>query len=152
MPCQSDIVVDKPQVCLPFQRNLSPDRIDSLQVVQYHAGGKPGTRPILTGDKAKKTFHEIPMIDMSRMFSESLEDRKAVAAEVGRACREVGFFYAQNHKVSDDIIAATFDAISKFFSQDHDTKMETHINKSPFFRGYEPLFETKLDPTSRGGE
>lgn len=89
---------------------------------------------------------------MSGMFSSSLSEHKKVAAQVGKACREVGFFYAQNHGVPEEVVQATFQAIGKFFSQDHETKIETHIHKSPFFRGYEPLFETKLDPSSRGGE
>ncbi|RFU28055.1 hypothetical protein B7463_g8280, partial [Scytalidium lignicola] len=109
---------------------------DKPQFVTYHAGGKPGSRPILKGAQAKNTFDSIPVIDMTDMFSDSLEDRKRVAKEIGKACQEVGFFYAQNHSVPEDI--------------DLETKMKVHVHKNPFVRGYEPLYETKLDPKSKG--
>jgi isopenicillin N synthase-like dioxygenase len=120
-------------------------------VVHFHAGGLPGSRPILKGEHAKETFNRIPVIDMSGMFSESIEDRKQVAREVGKASREIGFFYAQNHGVPDEIVSTVFETITEFFARPHKNKMEIHINKSVFFRGYEPLWETRLDPTSRGG-
>jgi isopenicillin N synthase-like dioxygenase len=119
-----------------------------LQYVHYHDGGVPGKRPILTGSREKATFTSIPKVDMSRMFSKSLEDRKTV----GKACREVGFFYALNHDVPDDVIDHTFDAIAKFFELPLDVKNEVNMRKSSRYRGYEPLLDIKLDPTTRGGE
>lgn len=86
------------------------------------------------------------------MFSDSLEDRKKVAAEVAKAAREVGFFYAQNHSVTDETVNNTFDAVKKFFALPLEDKMEVHIHKSSVVRGYEPLYETKLDPNSKGGK
>lgn len=85
------------------------------------------------------------------MFSQSLEERKMLAAEVSKACHDVGFFYAQNHSVGDEIIAKTFKAAEQFFALPLQDKMEVHIHKSKVLRGYEPLYETKLDPDSKGG-
>lgn len=99
----------------------------------------------------KPTFEEIPKIDMSGIFSESLEERKKVAVQVGKACREVGFFYAVNHGVSAVAIGGAFKAIERWFAQPEEVKMETHIHNNKHFRGYEPLLETRLDPTTRGG-
>jgi isopenicillin N synthase-like dioxygenase len=79
--------------------------------VYYHAGGKRGSRPVLTGADAKDTFESIPVINVEGMFSDSLEERKNVAAAVGKASREVGFFYAQNHSVTEDTVTKTFEAI-----------------------------------------
>jgi hypothetical protein len=123
-----------------------------LQYVHYHDGGVPGSRPILTGANAKLTFNEIPMIDMRRMFSPSLEDRKELAAAVGKACREVGFFYALNHDVPKGLIGDTFEAIANFFALPLDDKMEAYMRNSSIYRGYEPLLEIKLDPSTRGGK
>jgi hypothetical protein len=39
----------------------------------------------------------IPIIDVSGMFSEKLEDRKAVAERIREACHRIGFFYVVNH-------------------------------------------------------
>ncbi len=118
----------------------------------YHAGGVRGSRPVLTGADAKDTFESIPVINVEGMFSESLEERKKVASEIGKASREVGFFYAQNHNISDGLVKQTFDAVEKFFALPLEDKMEVHIHKSNVVRGYEPLFETKMDPNSKGGK
>lgn len=92
------------------------------------------------------------MIDVSGLFSESIEDRKEVASRIGEACRTVGFFYAQNHSVPRDVIEGTFDAVKKFFALSHEEKMEVHLHKNAALRGYEPVFETNLEGAGRGGE
>lgn len=39
----------------------------------------------------------LPVIDVSDMYSEDFEKRKAVAEKVRTAAHEIGFFYAVNH-------------------------------------------------------
>jgi hypothetical protein len=125
---------------------------EPVQFVHYHDGGVPGKRRVLTGKAAKKTFTELPKIDMRRLFSEDLEQRKELAREVGAACRDIGFFYAVNHGVSQQVLDETFDAVKRFFALDEKIKMECHNQKSEKFRGYEAFLEGKLDPSTRGGE
>ena len=48
-------------------------------------------REILTGEKAVKTFDEIPIVDIAGIFSDSFEERLRVAQEVAVICKEVGF-------------------------------------------------------------
>lgn len=43
------------------------------------------------------TLEQIPIIDGAGIWSENLEDRKAVAEEIRTASREIGFFYLVNH-------------------------------------------------------
>ncbi len=43
------------------------------------------------------TLEKIPIIDASRIWSEKLEDRQAVAEEIREASRNIGFFYLINH-------------------------------------------------------
>lgn len=119
--------------------------------VHYHDGGVFGKRRILTGAAAKPTFTELPRIDMRRLYSEDLNDRQALAKEVGAACRDVGFFIAENHGVDEKILDGTFEALRKFFDLPTEVKMETHNQKSSKFRGYEGFLEGKLDPSTRGG-
>lgn len=90
---------------------------------------------------------------MTDMASPSLAARQAVADKVAKACSDVGFFYAQNHPVPQEIIDETFEAIVQYFSQPEEVKMENHTHKRTLGsgrQGYEPLFETKYDPKSRG--
>lgn len=88
----------------PLPRRTSPHLMASPvpqdpNRVYYVAGGFQCSRPILTGDKAKPTFESIPTVDFSRING-SLEERKALAREVGLAASLVGFFYAVNPPVS----------------------------------------------------
>lgn len=69
------------------------------------------------------------------MFSEELEERKKVAAEIGKAARKVGFFYAQNHSLSDETVNKTFEAVGKFSALPLEEKLELHIHKSKVVRG-----------------
>jgi hypothetical protein len=81
------------------------DREDSTRVY-YGSGGYRMFRPVLTGDKATKTFDSIPTVDVANVFSTNLEERKAIAREVAKACEEVGFFYAINPPVSYEKMGA----------------------------------------------
>src|SRR5260370_6244560 len=45
-------------------------------------------------------FTEIPMIDVSALFAADAASRFACGREIGRACRDVGFFYAVNHRIA----------------------------------------------------
>jgi isopenicillin N synthase-like dioxygenase len=120
--------------------------------VHYHDGGVFGKRRVLTGAAAKPTFTELPRIDMRRLFSDDLKDRQELAKEVGAACRDVGFFIAENHGVEEKVLDGTFEALKKFFGLPKEVKMETHNQKSSKFRGYEGFLEGKLDPSTRGGK
>ncbi|KAF2490626.1 2OG-Fe-II oxygenase [Lophium mytilinum] len=124
--------------------------IKEPEYVYYHAGGKRGARPVLLGAAAKETFSSIPVVDVSGMFSKDIENRKKVAAEVGKACREVGFFYAKNHNVPEEVVGNTFEVVKNFFAMSHEDKMEIHIHKNPSIRGYEPLYETKMEGAGKG--
>lgn len=57
-------------------------------------------RPILRGENAKPTFDSIPVIDVSRIFSDDLQSRKALAEQIGQAAKDVGFFCLTNPPVS----------------------------------------------------
>jgi hypothetical protein len=44
-----------------------------------------------------KKLDSLPVIDVSGMYSENFEERKAVAEQVRAAAHDIGFFYAINH-------------------------------------------------------
>jgi len=124
--------------------------IEEAQYEYYHAGGQQGKRKILQGAERVSTFTAIPTIDFSNILSSDPEVRKELAAKVRDACSNVGFFYAQNHPVPEEVISKTFKAIADFFALPKEEKMEVHIQKNPAIRGYEPPFETKLDIKTKG--
>ncbi|KAI1342477.1 hypothetical protein F5Y15DRAFT_305384 [Xylariaceae sp. FL0016] len=93
-------------------------------------------REVLDGDKAVDTFNEIPLVDLSRIFSKDPEERKAVAQEIAGVCKRVGFMYIKNHGVSQDLIGEVFDLVRRFHDQPLEKKMEVYVYKNPELRGY----------------
>ena len=123
---------------------------DEQEYVTFHANKGKLSRPVLKGDARVKTFDTIPQIDVSRMWSASLEDRKAVAQEVGTTFRDAGFMCAINHGISEDLQNRMYRVIKEFFDQPLNEKMKIHVNNSPAIKGYEALLETRLDESTRG--
>ena len=50
----------------------------------------------------------LDVIDLSGLGSGDPAALRRVAAELGRACRETGFFYIRNHGVADDLVSGLF--------------------------------------------
>lgn len=87
----------------------------------------------------------IPVIDLSGGFSDELNDRKRVAWEIHKACRDTGFFYVCGHRVPQALIDAQFDWAKRFFDLPLEEKMVIHMKKSRTRAGYEPLLGQVLD-------
>ena len=84
------------------------------------------------------TFTEIPVIDISGLFSESVEARLNVAEQMGKAARDVGFLYVVGHGMPADKIAALRDAAKRFFAQSEEEKMKYYIGSSASHKGFVP--------------
>lgn len=115
----------------------------------FHSGSESTYRKIA---EQPSSFTSISTIDLSTIDSPSLEDRKKIAKEIYDACHTCGFFYVQDHGISEQVIAETFALLKRFFALDIDTKMDAHVQKNPAIRGYEPILETRLDPRTKGGK
>lgn len=90
----------------------------------------------------------LPVIDVSRLNSPELSDRRALAAELGRACREIGFFYVVNHGISGSQRDSLFAAAKTFFAQPDSEKDKLSIKRSPHNRGYVALEAERLDESA----
>ena len=53
-------------------------------------------------------LEEIPIIDFGPFLTGDLAQRREVAARIGTACRNIGFFYLANHGISEALVARTF--------------------------------------------
>ncbi|KAM0748849.1 Clavaminate synthase-like protein [Meredithblackwellia eburnea MCA 4105] len=117
-----------------------------LKEQQYVTYGPNGSvkRPIYEeGDEGwRPTFTSIPVISFKNLHGDQ-EARLALAKEVGAACRDIGFFYASETGVPDDLVEETFETMREFFRQPTEQKMEASWNQSPACRGYEPFEESK---------
>ncbi|MDB5807203.1 MAG: penicillin synthase [Betaproteobacteria bacterium] len=92
-----------------------------------------------------KTADHIPVIDFTDAFSPDLAKREAVAWEIHKACRDVGFFYLAGHGVAPAMIEAQFEAARGFFALPNDTKELVNLSRSRSGFGYEPMSGQTLD-------
>lgn len=90
---------------------------------------------------------EIPVIDIAALASENAGERRRVAAEIGRACRGIGFFYVAGHGIPQHAIDGAFASARRFFARPLAEKAPLSIERSPHNRGYVGLGGESLDPT-----
>lgn len=87
---------------------------------------------------------EVPIIDLSPSFSDSLEDRKGVAAQIRKACTTSGFFYVSNHGIPSTTLQSILKQAERFFQLPQATKEALHIKKSRYGFGWEPSEYTSI--------
>jgi isopenicillin N synthase-like dioxygenase len=78
----------------------------------------------------------LDVIDLTGLKSGEPAAVRRVAAELGRACREVGFFYIRNHGVPDALLSGIFACSEAFFAAPRAVKDEFAITRSRHNRGY----------------
>ncbi|MET9489546.1 2-oxoglutarate and iron-dependent oxygenase domain-containing protein [Nocardia sp. NPDC006630] len=91
------------------------------------------------------SFTSVPVIDVSGLRSDHAADRLAVANEIGKAAREVGFFYISGTGVDPALFDGLLDATESFFALPLQEKMRSYIGLSQCHRGYVPTGEEGSD-------
>jgi isopenicillin N synthase-like dioxygenase len=79
----------------------------------------------------------IPVIDYGPYFAGAPGALERVAAEVAHACENVGFFYALNHGVPQELIARAFAASRRFHALPLEHKLALKLNDNNI--GYLPI-------------
>jgi isopenicillin N synthase-like dioxygenase len=87
----------------------------------------------------------IPLIDVSGLLGPSTQQAGQAAAEIGAACRDVGFFYLTGHSLPPTLSKAVFDEAARFFAQPEAQKRAVLYAVSSN-RGYVPMKGEALDP------
>ena len=96
-----------------------------------------------------KAATHIPVIDLAPSFTDSPVQREAVAWEIHKACRDVGFFYIRNHGVAPELIAGEFASSKRFFDLPAEQRMHVHMGKSPNRAGRRKLAWASTSGTPR---
>ncbi|KAL7793833.1 hypothetical protein V8C37DRAFT_377510 [Trichoderma ceciliae] len=104
------------------------------------------TRTILCTPLRDALPSEIPVIDISPIFSASLGERQAVAQQIGAAAQNMGFFYIKNHGIPAAVTQEAYEACLDFFRQDMQTKMRADSNKARWENGYRAPDTQRLNP------
>jgi len=146
--------------------SLEDSRLAALKAQDYLTSRlKPTT--------ASSSFRSIPIINLSKSFSQDASARATIASEIHSACTTVGFFYITGHGIPSSVLANTFGQAKRFFHDLSDEQKEKiHMKQSQYFRGYEPAsfsqvnafeeketkeawnwgYESSLDPTGGDGK
>ena len=88
---------------------------------------------------AQESHSHIPIINISTLIS-GTEDRQDVAASIGQACRDYGFFYIVGHGVDEHLQRRLEEVSQRFFAQDLETKLQIGMSRGGrAWRGYFPV-------------
>jgi isopenicillin N synthase-like dioxygenase len=83
----------------------------------------------------------IPVIDMAPYFNGGPADKLRVAQQIGRACREIGFYIIVGHGVPEELIAAVDSNARDFFDLTLEEKMKLHAGTGTGTCGYAAMGE-----------
>ncbi len=89
---------------------------------------------------------KIPVLDWRRFASGA--DRAGFVADLGRACRESGFFVLSGHGITADLIGAVFAQGDAFFALPEAQKRALDIRRNRHNRGWAAQGSEALDETS----
>ena len=87
----------------------------------------------------------IPLVDLRALAGGEAGEAR-VAAEIGRACRDTGFFAVTHPPLPEGLGAAVFAEAARFFALPPARKAEVAIGRSGHNRGYVGLAVEALDP------
>jgi polar amino acid transport system ATP-binding protein len=83
--------------------------------------------------------NSLPVIDISKLLA-ATPARAVVAEQIGRACRQHGFFYVVGHGVDLELCARLESLSRRFFALDEATKMQWRMALGGrAWRGYFPV-------------
>jgi hypothetical protein len=82
---------------------------------------------------------EIPVIDIEGIYSDDINERKAVAEKIREAAHRIGFFYIVNHRIDPTYSEHTFEQAKRFFAQSEEKKMEVCTDLVAEYFGYFPM-------------
>src|SRR5882757_7125613 len=86
----------------------------------------------------------VPVIDVAPYFSGAPDGKRRVADQIGRACREIGFYVIVGHGV-DPALVDQVEAVSReLFDLTLDEKMKLHVGSAPGAVGYAAIGDTAL--------
>jgi isopenicillin N synthase-like dioxygenase len=88
----------------------------------------------------------LPIVDLALLREGDETSLTRIAAEVGAACRDVGFFYVVNRGVEAALIGGAFERSHAFFAMPLADKRRLAIEKIGGNRGYSGLLHEALDP------
>jgi isopenicillin N synthase-like dioxygenase len=91
------------------------------------------------------TRSQIPIVDVAPLLAGNAQGERAVAQQIGDACRGIGFFYITGHGVTPETLKAVFDNAATFFRSPTPFKTRSAFVGAGGNRGYIKLGGEALD-------
>jgi isopenicillin N synthase-like dioxygenase len=92
----------------------------------------------------------LPVVDLAPLLGGDEAGLRRVAADIGRANRDIGFFYIQGHGIEEKLVADLFAASRRFFALPPTAKEAVSITRGLGDRGYIAMGGENLDPERPG--
>ena len=86
----------------------------------------------------------VPVIDIAPYLAGTPEGKRRVAEQLGRACREIGFYVIVGHGVDPGLVDQVETISREFFDLPLDEKMKVHIGKVSGSVGYSAVGDIAL--------
>ncbi|MBB5160858.1 isopenicillin N synthase family oxygenase [Mycobacterium sp. AZCC_0083] len=90
-------------------------------------------------------FTSIPIVDITGLRSPDRAERERVAADIGKAAREIGFLYISGTGIDEALFDRMLAATKTFFALPVEEKMRSYIGLSTCHRGYVPVGEEGVE-------
>lgn len=97
-----------------------------------------------TGSASAPLDGFVPVVDISPYLEGTPEGKKKVADQIGRACREVGFYVITGHGVDQTLLDKVETTARTFFDMPIDEKMKLHVGDAPGGVGYAAVGDVAL--------
>ncbi len=97
-----------------------------------------------------ETRMDIPLVDFSAFLRDDPQGQRQGAAEIYRACHQIGFLYLTNHGIPQSSIDQTFRRSQRFFALPLEEKQTLAWSNEFSNRGYVGLERERLDETQPG--
>jgi isopenicillin N synthase-like dioxygenase len=81
---------------------------------------------------------QVPFVDLAAARSRDPRELDELVRSLGQILLETGFFYVKNHGIAAEVVRAVKEQTVAFFALPDREKLEIHIAKSPYHRGYFP--------------
>mmetsp|Transcript_69608 Transcript_69608/g.220396 ORF Transcript_69608/g.220396 Transcript_69608/m.220396 type:complete len:360 (+) Transcript_69608:26-1105(+) len=90
-----------------------------------------------------RAFKTLPIIDVGPLMAPgaSLDDKLKVGRELDDACSRVGFFYAVNHGLKEEVLDGVRDRAREWFALPLERKREILLSPKTVYRGFQELGE-----------
>lgn len=103
-------------------------------------------RDVLSTPPRDCTREEIPILDLTALYSDSIADRKELALQLRATAVNTGFFYIKNHGIPAPTIEKAKSQLLTFFKQPVEKKKLIDRSQSKYFNGWRGARLTNISP------